>query len=156
MGWTQIPGAPGYEASRDGRVRGPRRVLKPFDNGNGYLHVRIGSRNRTVHGIVAETFIGPRPDGHVIRHLDGDRLNNAASNLAYGTQRQNVRDQIAHGTFPFDNMAAGWRRNTERTECRNGHPLVPYTGSDPSKKRWCPVCHRAAVSSSRLRRRQDR
>lgn len=39
----------------------------------------------TVHRLVALVFIGPRPDGHEINHLDGNPSNNALSNLEYVT-----------------------------------------------------------------------
>jgi hypothetical protein len=32
------------------------------------------------------------------RHLDGDRANNRASNLAWGTPRANYEDAVLHGT----------------------------------------------------------
>ena len=35
----------------------------------------------------------------VVRHLDGDRYNNAASNLAYGTPNENVYDSVRHRTY---------------------------------------------------------
>jgi hypothetical protein len=48
---------------------------------------------------VAEAFHGPRPNGNVIRHLDGNRYNNAATNLAYGLPQENVNDTIKHQTY---------------------------------------------------------
>lgn len=53
--------------------------------------------NRTVHTLVAETFIGPRPEGQQVRHLDGVRWNNNAWNLEYGTAVQNASDRNYHG-----------------------------------------------------------
>jgi hypothetical protein len=38
---------------------------------------------KRVCDLVAETFLGPRPDGSVIKHRDGNRLNCAADNLCY-------------------------------------------------------------------------
>ena len=42
-----------------------------------------GRRGICVHILVARAFLGPKPDGHVIRHLDGNAFNNHPSNLAY-------------------------------------------------------------------------
>lgn len=50
------------------------------------------------HVVVAETFHGARPDGLEVRHLDGQRDNCAAANLAWGTRSQNMRDKDRHGT----------------------------------------------------------
>jgi hypothetical protein len=51
-----------------------------------------------VHALVCEAFHGPRPNGLEVRHLDGNRANNAASNLAWGTSRENQADKAMHGT----------------------------------------------------------
>jgi len=37
-----------------------------------------------------EHFVGPRPEGLVIDHIDRDRLNNIVSNLRYVTQKENM------------------------------------------------------------------
>lgn len=57
-------------------------------------HIRSVYRHR----IVLEIFHGPCPPGHEARHLDGDRTNNAADNLAWGTPVENARDKERHGT----------------------------------------------------------
>lgn len=57
-------------------------------------------KNATVHSLVAAAFLGPRPAGEDVRHLDGDPENNRASNLAYGTRTQNMADAREHGTLP--------------------------------------------------------
>lgn len=60
----------------------------------GYLTVmfRVGERkvNFTVHRLVAAAFIGPRPSGLHINHVDGVKSNNAATNLAYVTPSENT------------------------------------------------------------------
>lgn len=40
-------------------------------------------RQRTVHQLVLESFIGPRPPGTIARHRDGDVHNNVLSNLEW-------------------------------------------------------------------------
>ena len=105
-----IPSCPGYSATRDGEVwseesnwrgMGPRPLV-PVPAAGGYLKVRVnvnGNRtNRKVHRLVAEAFFGPCPEGAQVRHLDGDKANNAATNLAYGTAKENADDREAHGT----------------------------------------------------------
>lgn len=51
-----------------------------------------------LHLLVAAAFIGPRPPGKIVRHLDGNRKNPRWGNLAYGTYAENTQDAIAHGT----------------------------------------------------------
>jgi hypothetical protein len=51
-----------------------------------------------VHQLVCEAFHGPRPTSeHQVRHLDGNRLNNHATNLAWGTREENDADRKLHG-----------------------------------------------------------
>lgn len=107
--WKAVPGREGeYEVSDQGRVRSLDRevvhrmkgkMLRPGTSSNGYPSVVMGQRDsRTVHAIVAEAFLGPCPPGQQIRHLDGDRSNSKANNLAYGTPAQNSEDAAIHGT----------------------------------------------------------
>ena len=87
---------------RDGRCELHRgKMLKPQPMKNGYLDVYLcsGARrtHRTVHRLVAEAFIGPKPKGLEIRHKDGNRSNNSAENLEYGTRSENLRDCYSYG-----------------------------------------------------------
>lgn len=118
--WLPIPDFPGYEVSDRGRVRSfwkakggqggqkisatPQRILKGHLNRNGYRIVTLHNEERlhclTVHRIVLETFVGPRPPGGCCRHLDGIRTRNRLTNLAWGTYRENTLDKVTHGRVP--------------------------------------------------------
>lgn len=99
----------GYEVTRDGRVfsnsnwRGlGRRELAQQPNDDGYPSVRVtlaGKRVRyAVHSLVAFAHLPPRPTPrHEVRHLDGNKLNAHADNLAWGTQKENAEDRERHG-----------------------------------------------------------
>ena len=113
--WRQVLNCPNYEVSNCGRVRAVARrrihsnstckdsrcvVLKPWRAGpkrGEYLYVRLDGRNRRVNVLVVEAFGPPKPDGTECRHIDGDRFNNNASNLCWGTRRENIDDTIRHG-----------------------------------------------------------
>ena len=115
--WKSVVGYEGaYEVSSFGRVRSlPRstqrgktvrrtteKVLKPCLNGKGYVvyTLSLQGKTRTLdgHRIVSEAFLGPIPEGHHTRHLDGNRANCRLSNLAYGTPAENQADRVLHGT----------------------------------------------------------
>jgi HNH endonuclease/NUMOD4 motif len=116
--WRDVPGREGvYMVSSMGRVysvprldsRGLHRggnYLTSSPNSNGYLAVTLAQSNRRqtrlVHQLVCEAFCGPRPhDGTrpgEVRHLDGNKLNNLAVNLRWGTSLENAADRERHGT----------------------------------------------------------
>lgn len=100
--WKAIPGYESYAVSDQGRVmriaRGngtrPGHILKPQRNGYGYRHVglyREGScKTITIHTLVMLAFVGPRPEGMEVNHIDGDKTNNRLSNLEYVTPQENI------------------------------------------------------------------
>jgi len=116
--WLPVVGFEGlYEISNWGRVRSldqvvmrsdgrtrraEGRILKPSDNGSGYLVVNLcknGVRaQRKVHSLVAAAFIGPRPAGQQVRHGKNGKLDNRPENLSYGTIAENMADKLRDGT----------------------------------------------------------
>lgn len=132
--WRAVVGFEGlYEVSNLGRVRSlghsvldstgkiqykVGQIRKPQTNRGGYAVVglhRAGSKTvlTTVHKMVALAFIGPRPLNHEVCHGDGDRKNNSATNLRWGTGSENAADRTAHGRSS----------NHRRDSCRKGHPF---------------------------------
>lgn len=61
----------------------------------------------TVHGLVANVFIGPRPIGSQVNHRDFDRTNNHVTNLEYVTPRENI-----HHTMNAGRTASGDRHGS--------------------------------------------
>lgn len=110
--WRPITGHTGYEVSDHGHIRSWRRpggalrladqphLLRPSAGVRGrYLQVAFycPASKRYVHELVAEAFIGPRPQGTEVAHWDGNGHNNHVSNLRYATPAQNAADKIRHG-----------------------------------------------------------
>ena len=95
----EYPGDPRYLVYTDGTIVGQRGcILKPAPVTGGYLTVNIAGKTRKVAHIVAETWLGPRPNGYQVAHLDGNNKNNNASNLKYVTRSENERHKVGHGT----------------------------------------------------------
>jgi hypothetical protein len=99
--WRPVVGWEGvYDVSSHGRVRtvATGLVLKATPNSRGYLAVslaREGKKTGKIHVLVAAAFIGIRPCGFVINHLDGNKLNNWSSNLEYTSQYGNYLHAVA-------------------------------------------------------------
>lgn len=95
--WRKIKGYH-YSVSSDGDVRNDwtEKCLKHQKSKRGGFYpfvnlYRNGKRkNRTVHGLVAEAFLGVRPEGYQVHHKDTDISNPAASNLEYVTAKRNL------------------------------------------------------------------
>lgn len=92
--WAQTR-RPCYFVSDDGQVRSEDgRMIARRKDKDGYLVVTLGVGDcrspEHVHVLVAEAFLGPRPKGAQVSHLDNDRLNNAVSNLRYESPRENA------------------------------------------------------------------
>ena len=105
--WKPIDGHEGYEVSSLGRVRSrerviPAKILKLQTTDEGYVRVHLSGKNRavaSVHALVLTAFKGPRPPRKVARHLNSVRNHNTVENLEWGTQKENIADRIANGTY---------------------------------------------------------
>lgn len=60
-------------------------------------------KTRSVHRLVAEAFLGPRPPKCEVLHLNHDPADNRASNLKWGTRGENIAMDYAAGTRTFVN-----------------------------------------------------
>lgn len=111
--WKSVEGYEGvYDVSSFGRIRrlydggaDGWRILKLSLNktGTGYFHVSLSKdgairRNAFVHHLVAIAFLGPRGEGMLACHNDGNSLNNKVENLRYDTMSANQHDRAKHGT----------------------------------------------------------
>lgn len=149
-GWEAL-----YEVSDRGRVRSVLRLVRGGQGSHamrggrllkltasgGYFVVTLSDRTRKklarVHHLVAIAFVEGRAPGLNVCHDDGDSLNNAASNLYWGTQTQNMQDKWRHGTATY---------SLERGFCKHGHPwneANTYLNANGSPT--CRVCRRLGM-----------
>jgi hypothetical protein len=115
--WLPVPGYEGfYEVSDRGRIKSlarvvrrkngvtlsiPERILKPVAFRTGHLLVSLARdgeyKQRPVHRLVLQAFVGPCPDGLEACHGDGDPANNRLKNLRWDTRASNIADRLDHG-----------------------------------------------------------
>lgn len=154
--WLPIAGYEGlYEVSDLGRVRSLPRVVQYGGSRRGtsatipgglmsphgklYPMVKLAKGGKkssfNIHQLVLEAFVGPRPEGYVACHCDGDESNNAVSNLRWDTVTENNRDIVRHG----NNL------NANKTHCPRGHEYTPENTRRIRKHptyRYCRQCER--------------
>ena len=105
-----------YQVSSLGRIRRinptgnnkPHGLLRPKTDKEGRrsvcLYGAVCKKMFFVHSLVATAFIGPRPDGMVINHINFKPSDNRVENLEYTTQRDNIHHSHKHGR-----MASGFK-----------------------------------------------
>lgn len=130
---AKIDRFPDYDFHEDGfvisKVSKVPRILKPIKMG-AYVGLQLKradglSEKAYLHRLICEAFNGPCPPEMECRHLDGDKTNNAASNLKWGTRTENENDKKNHGTMPVggknpmakltDEAVVAMRRHRETT-----------------------------------------
>ncbi len=101
--WKQIQEADRYLISSAGRVYSliTRKFIKPYDNGNKYLCVRLstytGSHKFFVHILVTKAFIDNPDNLPQVNHKDGNKANPIYTNLEWVTQTTNQFHAVTTG-----------------------------------------------------------
>ena len=100
--WAEISENSNYMVSNTGRIR---RVGSDKDHSvrdkNGYLTVdlyRDGKRStRRVHRLVAQEFVSNPDNKPEVSHKDGNKHNNAFTNLEWATKKENCKHAWKYG-----------------------------------------------------------
>ena len=100
----EVKGLNKYKVNESGIVINKKgHPLRTALSNSGYLRTALEENdsnhriNKSIHRIVAETFI-PNPDNlPVVMHIDNDTLNNHVSNLKWGTQAENIKQSFLEG-----------------------------------------------------------
>jgi Mor family transcriptional regulator len=86
----------------------------------GHLRVQLrrGGVNHVkyVHGLVAEAFVGPRPEGLTVNHRDFDPANNHWMNLEYLTRGENTKYSWRAGRMNPTGLPGEAHRNAVLTD----------------------------------------
>ena len=129
--YRPIPGYEGiYSVSDRGSVRRdvkssdgsgitkPGFILRPVIDHYGYPVVVLSWRNKKkmfkVHNLVALAFMGERPNGHVVDHLNGVKSDSRLENLEFVTPIENTRRAKEMGLIARGELAGPARLTTEQ------------------------------------------
>ena len=114
-----VPSALGYAATACGQIISYHRLepfaLKQANHPQGYKKVCLktenGIKNKLVHRLIMEAWVGPCPEGCVTNHKNGNKTDNRVENLEYCTQRENMIHSCLYGLSPKPPTTRG-------SECR--------------------------------------
>lgn len=145
--WRPVVGYEGeYQVSNLGRVMSLKnnvpKLLRSRVNRRGYVQICLCKDNQkryfSVHKLVLTAFVSERPPGMVINHKDGNKANNALSNLEWVTQAENI--DHSHNV-----LLNGY--STPPTYFGENHPGARYTVEQIREIRRL---HAEGVSASKL------
>lgn len=93
-------------------------ILRPTIHHKGYVCVTLYYQGRSkwsfVHNLVAAAFLPEKPSkSHVILHYDDNKQNNTASNLRWGTTRENFDDAVRNNGHDNKGSKNGHAKLTE-------------------------------------------
>jgi hypothetical protein len=110
--WRSIPEFPNYEVSDLGRLRRYGHLKTPtvFDSPRDrrpWLRVTLYQNRvatqRAVHVLVANAFLGERPEGTSVQFKNGDSTDARLENLYYGSAHS--EPLVVKGTYPKSRFA---------------------------------------------------
>ena len=112
-----------YQVSNLGRVKSLKfnkeKILKPVVNSNGYLSANLYCegklKQKSVHQIIAITFLNHKPDGNnglIVDHIDNDKLNNRLENLQLISNRENTSKDKKGGTSKYTGV--NWNKASNK------------------------------------------
>ena len=148
------------ERSRDGCLLWTGSLSSGADRGEGYGSIRdADGRNRPVHRVAYETWVGPIPDGWTIDHLcHVIALSEGTCEPGPCAHRRCIEPSHLQPATVRDNLLSGGSLNAiaaSKTHCVKGHPLwgdnLAVYPSSPTK-RQCRTCDRARSRRQRQRR----
>jgi uncharacterized protein (DUF433 family) len=111
--WLPIPEYEGrYDISNYGKVRSYQngrdkiaipKIIKLWIGKKGYMYANLSKfykrHNILISGMVAKVFLGPKPTGKEVSHIDGNRKNNFIGNLIYETHSENMQRAVRQNTM---------------------------------------------------------
>lgn len=131
---------PGYEIKPDGTVLALNgKVKRPWVNRAGYVMMQLqntdgAKQHHLLHRLVAEKFIPNPYNLPQVNHKDGDKLNNAVTNLEWCDQSDNMKHSYEIGLRPKGVTPSNAKLTMEQAEemrrLREAHGYTYYVLGD--------------------------
>lgn len=149
--WKEIPGTGGkIMVSDKGRMRSllrDGRILKATTDSKGYMRVCVTinreKKHFKVHREVAKAFLTREADKTQVNHIDGNKSNNAASNLEWVNNIENAQHAIKSGLWG-NVFKASARTNAARMQ-----PIIAIDIKTGQERRFASVSEAERFFNSR-------
>lgn len=128
--WADIPILPpGYQASDQGIIQGPRKELSQWPDERGYMRVKANGKPHAVHLLMLSAFVGERPPGAEPWWRNGDVADNRLINLRWrvpGETEVQVRVNRCRNNHVYSRENTKYWGSGHRIclDCENGLPPV--------------------------------
>lgn len=124
-----------YAASSLGYITNGRKALKTYTINSGYMCLKLYKngikKSVLLHRVIAETFL-PNPHSKPeVNHIDGDKSNNAVSNLEWVTSSENKQHAFQTGLKIYNVPTKG----IKLSKASKYHNV----GYDKSRAKWFGV-----------------
>lgn len=121
--WKDIEGYEDlYEVSDEGRVRNKKtgRILKAGKDTGGYLYINLCKdgepKPKSIHRLVAQSFIPNPLNLSEVNHIDEDKTNNNVDNLEWISHQDNIdysKSKAVNQYFPNGKLFATYKSINE-------------------------------------------
>lgn len=119
------------------------KIIKPFDNGTGYLQTNLcvdgKSYKKYIHRMVGEAFIPQQDTSLDLHHKDHNKKNNSVDNLEWLSRKENLEEYYKYA----ENKGIYTRKSTV---CECGE----------NKSRESEICHKCYRNNSSKRSVEER
>lgn len=136
--WKQIDNLP-YEISSLGKIRNLKgKILKTYIQNSGYEQIKLNYQglhiHKSIHRLVAETFIANPLNKLYVNHIDGNKLNNTVNNLEWCTNSENILHARKTGLNPYNKPTLGLKLKPRSKTAKQSKYLGVFW--DNTRQRW--------------------
>ena len=145
MEWRTIKNFPNYEISNMGQVRNKIKILKPRNNGNGYLQVALYNETKKyfyIHRLVAIHFLPNWNNYEECDHKNNNRSDNRYCNIRWINRSNNMRRIPKKDNLTSKYKGVFWDKHLNKwtASIRLNHKKIilgRYTTEEEAYSKYC-------------------